>query len=133
MLTRSHFHSSTLLAMDDIALLLHIALSVKGMNSTFKNATDLDARRSKPSATRVLKATSAAAQDLLDLAFKERPGHLRRIHLRHIVELTAALKAATRLAEQERAAFPQFAGKGTFEISVVRPLRALCERWQSSK
>ena len=119
--------------MDDIALLLHIALSVKGMNSTFKNATELDARRSKPSAMRVLKATSAAAQDLLDSAFKQRPEHLRKIHLRHIIKLTAALKAATGLAEQEHAAFPEIAGNGTFEISVVRPLRALCERWQSNK
>jgi hypothetical protein len=132
MLTRNHFDSSTLLAMDDIALLLHISLSVKGMSSTFKNATELDARRFKPAAMRVIKATSAAAQDLLDLAFKQKPEHLRRIRFQHIVKLTAAVEAAAGLAEQEHAAFPEIASKGTIEFCVVRPLQELCERWQAT-
>ncbi|PNG56018.1 MULTISPECIES: hypothetical protein [unclassified Variovorax] len=132
MLTRNHFDSSTLPVMDDIASLLHIALSVKGMNSTFKNARELDARRSKPAAMRVIKATSAAAQDLLDLAFKQKPEHLRKVHRQHIAKLTAAAEAAAGLAQQEYAALPEVAGKGTFEFGVLRPLQELCERWQAT-
>lgn len=132
MLTRNHFDSSTLPLMDDIALLLHIAQSVKGMNSTFKNSRELDARWFKPAAMRVIKATSAAAQDLLNLAFKQKPEHLRGVHFQHIVKLTAAVKVARELAAQEHAAFPEIAGKGAIEIWVVRPLQELCERWQAT-
>jgi len=81
---------------------------------------------------RVIKATSAAAQDLLDLAFKQKSEHPQIVHFQHIVTLTAAVEAAAGLADQEHAAFPEIASKGTIEIFVVRPLQELCERWQAT-
>ena len=69
MLDRSQFDIETLGAMDDMARLLHIKTAVSEMNETFKNEEGLDARRSKPSAKRVMRAARAAAEDLLKEAF----------------------------------------------------------------
>lgn len=132
MLDRSHFDEETLAAMDDIARLLHIKLSVADMNRTFKNVPELDAVQAKPSAKRVMKATRAAAQDLLAQAFEREPNRFREVHRRQVARLAKATESSARLSNLEYAAFPQIAGKGVFDVRVLRPLRELTERWQAT-
>ncbi len=131
MLDRSHFDNETLAAMDDIAQLLHIKTAVSEMNETFKNSDELDARRSKPSAKRVMKAARAAAEDLLKEAFVRKSSrNFREIQRRHLPVLVVALESATLLSRQEYAAIPEVAGKGVLDQHVVRPLQELTERWR---
>lgn len=131
MLDRSHFDDKTLETMDDIARLLHIKMSVSEMNRTFKNAQELDAAGAKPLAKLVMKATCAAAEDLLKQAFARKHDGLSKIQRRHLPGLVAAARAAARLAEQEYGAFPEIAGKGVFDLRVLRPLQELTQRWHS--
>ena len=131
MLDHRHFDNETLAAMDDIARLLHIKTAVSEMNETFKGAEGLDARRSKPSAKRVMKAARAAAEDLLKEAFVRKPNrNFHEIQRRHLCDLVVALESATLLSRQEYAAIPEVAGKGVLEQHVVRPLQELTERWK---
>jgi hypothetical protein len=128
---RSHFDDETLAAMDDIARLLHIKTAVSETNESFKNAEGLDARRSKPSAKRVMKAARAAAEDLLKEAFVRKSNRsYREIQRRHLPDLMVAVESATLLSRQELAAIPEIAGKGVLDQHVVRPLQELTERWK---
>ncbi|SEB24438.1 hypothetical protein [Variovorax sp. YR216] len=127
MLDRGHFDNETLAAMDDIALLLHIKTTVSETNETLKNAEGLDARRSKPSAKRVMKAARAAAEDLLKEAFVRKSNRsYREIQRRNLPDLMVALESATLLARQEHAV-----GKGVLDRLVVHPLQELTERWKA--
>ena len=132
MLDRSHFENETVAAMDEIALLLHIKTAVSEMNETFKNEEGLDARRSRPSAKRVMKAARAAAEDLLKEAFVRKANrNYREVQRRHLPDLMVALESATLLSRQEHAAIPEVAGKGVLDRHVVRPLQELTERWKA--
>ncbi|MBB3180991.1 hypothetical protein [Variovorax sp. Sphag1AA] len=131
MLDRSRFDSETLAAMDDIARLLHIKTAVSEMNEAFKNAEGLDARRSKPSAKRVMKTARAAAEELLKEAFVRKSSRdFREIQRRHLRDLEAALESAALLSRQEYAAIPELSGKGILDLYVVRPLQEMTERWK---
>jgi hypothetical protein len=131
MLDRSRFDSETQAAMDDIARLLHIKTAVSEMNETFKNSEGLDARRSKPSAKRVMRAARGAAEDLLKEAFVRKSSrNFREIQRRHLSDLLLALESATLLSRQEYAENPEVAGKGVLDQHVVRPLQELTERWK---
>jgi len=133
MLERRQFDDETLALMDDIARLLHIKISMRGMNESFKKAPGLDARAAKKPADSVIKATRAAAEDLLKQAFlRNQKRRIRETELQHVPKLKAALECAVRLSQQEYEATPEVAGKGVLDLHVLRPLRELTERWQRS-
>jgi hypothetical protein len=132
MLDRGQFDNDTIAAMDDIARLLHIKTAVSEMNETFKNEQRLDARRSKPSAKRVMKAARAAAEDLLKEAFVRKSNRsYREIQRQHLPSLMVALESATLLSRQEGASVPRNPGEGVLDLHVVRPLQELTARWKS--
>jgi hypothetical protein len=118
-------------AYDDATVLLLAARSTRSMNETFKNASDLDARRSRPAARQIMWCARDAAGDLFVAAFSTRPGAIEKVRARHFACLLGALEKASELAKEEYAAFPLLAGRGVFDVSVVRPLRALTDRWKA--
>jgi len=68
-LTRENFDQETLAALDEIALLLHIKMSVQDMNRTLKNSDSVDGKKASPSAKRVMRVVRSAARELLEETF----------------------------------------------------------------
>lgn len=131
MIDRNSFDEHTLSAMDDIARLLHIHKSVRGMNDTFKNGGDrgLSAVDAKPAATTVLKRTRVAAAALLKAAFSRDPANFELARQRNLPRLERALDAAVDLARQEREALPEVGERGVFRQHVELPLKAMTQAW----
>lgn len=131
---RSSFDAHTLVALDDVARLLHIFKAVLGMNETFKKAghRGLSATEAKPAAKKILKSTKAAAAGLMGAAFDRSPETAALVRQRHIVRLERALEHATELARQEREAIPEIGEQGVFRKHVELPLRAMTEAWAAT-
>jgi hypothetical protein len=132
MINRDSFDEPTVSAMDEIAQLLHMHKAVRGMNETFKNgnARGLDAAEAKPAATRVLKATRAAAAGLMKAAFS-RELDFDVARERHLPRLVRALESAVDLSRQEREAYPEIGHRTVFLQHVELPLKAITARWSA--
>lgn len=131
---RSSFDAPTLGALDDVARLLHVFNSVLGMNETFKKAghRGLDASEAKPAAKKILNASKAAAEGLMDAAFDRKREKIELARQRHLTRLQRALEHATELARQEREAISEIGERGVFRQHVEMPLRAITEAWAAT-
>jgi hypothetical protein len=134
MISRSSFDEMTLSALDDVARLLHVNKSARGMNETFKNGGErgLDAVAAKPAATTILKSTRAAAAGLMKAAFGRDPEAFELARQRHLPRLRRALDCAVELSLQERQAIPEVGEQGVFRQHVEIPLRAITQTWAAS-
>lgn len=118
-------------ALAEIRLLLYVSQQTRSMAKTWSNAekrSGRDVRKAEagPLALRVMKRSRIEALSLLETVFGGAPPEaLKEVRAQSVQSLRKALRAAEALAEAENEGFPELAGRGTFNLSVAKPLREL--------